>query len=388
MKIDAMVEREDYYRLQASTLERYFQDVIGVDNRISTTARSFPASLYVYPKINAVVTGRPGRAVRRYVLSEFNLADRPVRRWVVKAYTFACLSSRGLLADRSLQYSEPPLAASDTLIWPCNRKIRIFDFAAGTVDSIAKDGFTDKYFDNELGFRLASRHAFVPPILRSGSRWYRERILVGRPLARITERKVFRRSCREAMGHLAELVAANASSADPGPYAERMCAEVMDKLDRAERAKRIRTGGDVRRVADAAAKMGAGLGTQVPLGISHGDLQTGNLWVEPDNGMTYILDWETVGKRSVWYDAATFLLATRKRNGVVNMVNGRDIESVRMSILANDPLKDRNMAGVMGIILLEDILFYLDDMLELPYDFGADIFDRFGRQISSLKLEE
>ena len=36
---------------------------------------------------------------------------------------------------------------------------------------------------------------------------------------------------------------------------------------------------------------------------------------------------------------------------------------------------------IKNIILLEDILFYLDDMNELPFEYGNDIFDKFSLRV-------
>ena len=39
----------------------------------------------------------------------------------------------------------------------------------------------------------------------------------------------------------------------------------------------------------------------INLVLSHGDLQSGNIWVDK-NGEALILDWETHSLRSQWYD--------------------------------------------------------------------------------------
>ena len=57
---------------------------------------------------------------------------------------------------------------------------------------------------------------------------------------------------------------------------------------------------------------------------------------------------------------------------------------VKNAILKNDIEKNYNMKAVIGILTLEDIMFYLDDMLELPQDFGGDIFNRIAREFDMM----
>ncbi len=137
-------------------------------------------------------------------------------------------------------------------------------------------------------------------------------------------------------------------------------------------------------IAKAAAAKAALLEAPLPTVESHGDLQAGNVWVDSKNKKTYILDWETHERRSIWYDCATLLLSTRRAGKLKDMMDSRDTQAVKDAVLHNDSRKDYNMLAVMGIITLEDVLFYRDDMLELPQDFGGDIFNRLAGELDAM----
>ena len=60
---------------------------------------------------------------------------------------------------------------------------------------------------------------------------------------------------------------------------------------------------------------------RVSIAMTHGDLQTGNIYIDEENDKAYIIDWETVKKRSIWYDAATVMCSTRRKDKFSYMIN-------------------------------------------------------------------
>lgn len=62
-------------------------------------------------------------------------------------------------------------------------------------------------------------------------------------------------------------------------------------------------------------------------------------------------------------------------------------EEIKKAILTNDNNKSYNMEGVMGIIILEDIVFRLEDNLELQFDWGKENIDDMGKQLKKIIWE-
>ena len=82
MKITQMIEREDFYTLNEQTLLRYFSGCTAM------------TPLYVYPRINAIITAVPSRRVKEYLLCEFDVRANVTKRLAVKGYVQLCLNSR------------------------------------------------------------------------------------------------------------------------------------------------------------------------------------------------------------------------------------------------------------------------------------------------------
>lgn len=379
-----MVEREDFYKIAEKTLEEYYSVVYNKKISISVVSPSIKSKILVYPKINAITTRFPGKKVIAYSYDEFNVRNNFLKFVLAKIYVTFCMFTGGLFAEKSIKYSDYSLFNSNILISPANRKIRIYDFENGVVDAIIKDSFTKKYFENELNFRLNNSYDFILPIIGHGGNWYREKILPGQPLARIKNQRLYNKSVIETISYIKKIADDTIQLVDSKEYSNNLFKNISQKLLVARETKKIKYFDIITEIAQIALKKALLLNGPLPLVESHGDLQSGNVWVDKKAEKTYIIDWETHEKRSIWYDCATILLSIRRANKLKEMAENYDTNAIREALLANDTCKEYNMQAVIGIIILEDIMFYLDDMLELPLDFGGDIFDRITLEMDKM----
>ena len=387
MKIDQMLLRENFYLINEKTLQSYYKTVHGIDTVISTHKRSLLRDAFIYPKINSIISRFPSKKVRNYIFAEFNARNNFVKYLQWKLFSALCLYSGGLTASNTLNFAKSKPINKDILIWPCNRKIRIFNFDLGYVDSIIKDGFTKKYFNKEVSFRLNTNYSFVPKISSHGDNWYREHLLIGQPLARIKDNEQFEKSSIETISNIKKIVQDTIKYINVDKYVTVLFNRIDELVLNAKKRKNISTGNDILNLATIASKNAKLIQSEIPFALSHGDLQSGNLWVDTKNRRTLIIDWETNDYRSIWYDPATFLLSTRRDNGVYDMITNRNSEKVKNAVLINDSIKTYNMDGVIGIIILEDIVFCLEDNLELQSNWGKENIDQLGKQLKKIKWE-
>ena len=387
MKIDQMLIRENFYLILKETLERYYSVVHNTDVVISIKGNSIYKDGCVYPKINTITTQFPSKNVRDYIFTEFNARNSFVKYLKAKLYTALCLFTGGLMSKKVIVFKENKPIDKDILIWPCNRKIRIFNFKTGTVDSIIKESFTDRYFKKEVSFRSNSNYSFVPKISSHGDIWYREELLKGQPLARVKDECLFAKSRVDVINNMKKIVEDTVKHVDVDIYVEKLCKYINELVLEAEKRKNITTGKNILNAVISARKKIKLLPANIPIAVSHGDLQEGNIWVDTINDKTLIIDWETNDYRSIWYDPATLLLSTRSNNGIYNMFLNRKKIETKKAILTNDNDKSYDMEGVIGIIILEDIVFRLEDNLELQFDWGKENIEDIGKQLKKIIWE-
>lgn len=343
MKISQMLEREDFYRVNGETLNRYY----GKSDCVT--------KLYIYPELNAIVTKRPSKRVMEYLLREYSVRGNTMKRFTVMAYVHLCLQSAGILSSKTIVVSAH--VSNEILIYPCNKKYRIFNFEENTVDVITKEGFSDAEILHEIEFRgRKNLPGFVPGIVSANGTRYREEIIAGKPLARIT---VNSEKYRNMAYHLLCEYRSNQNvTISSEVYKKRLCSEIVGLI-----SQKVR---NVQLLCNLMTKLTSiEIDEYIELTFSHGDLQEGNIWVEDQTEKLYIIDWESWGTRSIWYDKA--VLFNNLRPG-----------GLKAYFLFEIPSSERT------IVLLEDIIFQLRELNSLPGSCGEEQFEAY---LSTLALK-
>lgn len=350
MKISYMLRRENFYEINHNTLKKYYMG--------SRT----PKQLYIYPELNAIVTRFPDRTVKNYLYTEFKVSGSALRRFLASVYTRVMLNSGGLLASRVI--SLPTDADEKTLIYPCNKKYRIFDFSANTVSVLAKDGFPAVGLAREIKFRTQASADFIPGLLHHDENGYVERIIDGYPVARAGERT--RELCERAYAIWNAYVEPQITACPGLQYAKKLEQVLNDLTQQAQAMGKAMDLASLHRVCAGLLHTVAG-GETIPVALSHGDLQPGNIWVENGTDRLYIIDWESVGRRSVWYDQATLYEQIRRDDGLAAYSRCRDL--------------------IHSTVLMEDVLFRLEELVSLPDDYGSVQFGEYIKGLQEGKVD-
>lgn len=340
MKITEMLQREDFYQINRDTLAAYYGN------------RNTRGRLYIYPRLNAIVVKCPSKAVRQYLMTEYEVRGSAVKRLAVQTYVRLCLNSFGLLADKSVKLNH--CATPDTLIYPCNRKYRIFDFARQTVAVQIKAGFPTEQLKHEIAFRTRDDlPEFVPAVVSHSELGYTEQIIDGRPLARLSDG--FAQYRQEAYAQLTAYASAFNEILSGSEYSQRLRERALEMAGRTM----LRMENLIESLCEAVARQ-----PRIVTTFSHGDLQPGNIWIENRTNKLFIIDWESWGIRSNLYDKATLFDGLRPGN--------------IQSYLAKDgiPMDEKT------VVLLEDLIFQLEEYHSLPGEFGLDKLRQYVEQVT------
>ncbi len=339
-----MLQREDFYDINRRTLEAYFAGR-------SCSGKS--QVLYVYPYLNTIVTKCPSAQVCRFLLTEYNVSGNILRRMVVKVYVLTMMYSRGLFASCKLHLSND--LSSDSLIYPCNRKYRIFDFESKIVDVIVKDGFPTDDLAKEIGFRFNHEADFIPKIISHTSNGYTEAIIDGFPVARSYEH--VKEYSDKAINIWNEYIKPYRRSLAAHEYADMLNEKIDSLLKIGEARGKHIDEENIVHVVKMLAKRISSSREAIYVTLSHGDLQPGNIWVENKTGRIVIIDWESCGERSEWYDYATLY---------------KSLRSPGKSIVFHPPFDLEKYT-----VILEDLIFRIGECVNLPHDYGEAAFHKY-----------
>lgn len=361
MKISEMLQREDFYDILPKTLNRY-ASFLGIEQgSVVVMDKGSKADLFVNEKLNAINSSKPSKNVKDYLKTEYAVNGSALRKMMVSAYLTASTTMVKRLSQRGLAL-KTSLPLNDVLIYPCNKKIRLFDFASGMVYTVLKDGFPDIYIKRETEFRQNADAVFVPKITKSGDGCYSEIIIKnGRPLARIQDEAFVEQKKTESLDLLLSL------SQDK----ERVSAkEYLNQLeDRCMKMLAEKEDFDSESIVSGIfEKLNEGIDDSgIDLVFSHGDFQPGNIWIDAE-GKIVIIDWETVKKRSPFYDYAALFLRLRNHGGLQNFCN---------RVLENNYLKSIdgcNVDTVLRIVLAEELEYQTEELISFPGSMGIETY--------------
>lgn len=381
MGIRDMLKREDFYTILRNTIIEYTRVVMRMEVRCEYTSFEGSEPWVVNSLLGFVSRVPMPRGLRIYMKSEYNVRGNFLKNLIGKA-AVALISIFPRVGVSRIIYVSSGVFESTVFIVPQNRSIRFYDYGKMSVDCIVKSGFTSKYFDNQASFRKAYQYDFLNPMLKQGKGWFQEPVLLGHPLVRTTDNVLFAKGIEDALRYLKRLATDTLVWKPFKEYVGGLKEEALIKIDKAMREKSIVEAKDTIELINTAVSLAQTDENDIPTCLSHGDFQSGNIWMRP-TGETLIYDWETAGRRSIWYDCATLTFSLRRSYGWKSLLYARDSAGLCKCLPDNVNAK-RCMTSIIGILLLEDILFYLDDMLELPETWGNEDFDRFICNIKGL----
>ncbi len=370
MDLSSMLAREDFFGLLASTVEAYFREAEHTDVKLKRQKKD--ANLVIKPGLSALFPPKISKRAQAFFYSEWNVRGSKLKNLAVKAYVFAMMHTGRLFSSYRFCLAPPETAGRDLVIAPNNRSIRFFDYRTGIVGCRIKDGFSDKYFQNQLQFRLHHSYDFLLPLERWGEKWFTEPILQGHPLARVTDEALYQKGISDAFAAIKALADDTVHTVDARAYLRGLTERIAALCAEAKEKKKIKTADDTLRLLEIYHHIEDVLPEEIPVVMSHGDLQTGNIWLD-DSGKTILYDWETAGERSIWYDSAVLAYSLRRPNQWRQFLRSRAEDARRVSGKADSVLP----AVVKYTVLLEDVLFRMEDMAELPQDWGGDIYDAY-----------
>ncbi|PQD96175.1 hypothetical protein CYL18_06125 [Pradoshia eiseniae] len=368
MKISQMVKRENFYLINERTLEKYFLQYINRNFTISTKKATKHSDLYVFPNLNAIISKRTSPEIKNYLFTEYSVKGSIIRRMMVKLYLILCFKFPVLFSQFGINIdgSVDSLNFNDILVYPCNRKIRIFNFKTNTVDVIVKDGFSNESILNEIKVRSTVNEDFILPIINSTDNLYREKIIDGTPLARITSEKDYKRYLENTLECMRMLESSTRQDVHIVLYVNRLQKEIKSKLENNKLKSKIPTD-VVDNVLKKLLENCLEYDGVISISLSHGDLQHGNVWIENNTEKIYIIDWESAKYRSVWYDRFLLMNGARMDDNIFHLMQESNINDFYKF---DDIHQISSRKSLASLIALEDIDYRINETIDLPKDYG------------------
>lgn len=320
MKLTELRARESLdARLEATLL-----GCIRMDEALGDTGYEADAGLgmwYEHPFFSVFVKKGFCEAGRRYLRAQYMYT--PVRKRRLVQAASVRLMSAGLVFDRSLKAGVMLPDGADPMhqMWMIgNHRVRRFDFARKVVRVYPKAGFSDAGIRREIAFRKGISRDWVCALDALSEHVFEEPLLDAMPLDRVPDEALREKALEAAVAAVSELNGMGRRQMTGASFV----AENQKKYEALKARMHGRFAGlDLSLVDEVFARANAVIkrALSVDVGMTHGDLQPGNVLVLNGNeGRICLIDWEDVGERASVYDVMTWRLQSRRPVGLSERV--------------------------------------------------------------------
>lgn len=314
MRIRELEARENLQQIMVATVQATMSHHMGREVEVSSQPLDGGQPWVVQPLLSAYYVPPLDARARHFVADSLrwtSIRNRAGPQWVVGT-TVGSGTGLRLLA-RPAFWLRPAVPATQSLvIMPGNRRIRLFDFAAGTSLVWTKVGFDTLGMRREIALRSRCTAGPFVEILDADAqgRWFLEPIVDGAPLSRERRKREFERGEAVALGALDDWLDGTATETSARPYVASLVGGLRASLESVAHTFEEREPLLPRGVVEALAEEAEQLG-HVRLARSHGDLQPSNIMVERGTSRVRLIDWECSARRLACYDTLTYGLAAQ-----------------------------------------------------------------------------
>jgi len=387
MTISDLQRRESFYEINNKTLEKYFSEINKLTHQVKICGDNFSYStnksyFFVYPKINAIVTKDNSEKVRKYIFKEFSNNPNLLKRLAIYFYTRLLLKSKGRFSDKCISIEPKIKDENSLLIFPGNKKIKIFNFKENYIDNIVKESFIDYCFNKELDFRLNNtKYDFVLNVEKHSNRWYREKIIDGVSLPRISDKNKHK-FFKETVNNLLDLLQEDTKKEiEIGEYVNTLVSKIKKESRKLEnKSEKFNFERNLEKFVTYLANVIVNKKDVILLSLSHGDMQEGNVVIRRGAEKIFIVDWETWGQRTIWYDKLMFNYNLRNIYKFINnlqkyLFNCKDIICKDRNDIFTADLNRRKV--IVIIFILEDLLWQIEESNNFPYDIVSNSVEKY-----------
>lgn len=315
MRISLLEKREDFNLIFSKTLSDYWSSQFGKSIKVRNENSNGSAvnNLYAHKYFNFIAAANTPAYAFEALKKEYSKSKSPFKSFLLRSY-FNLSIHKWLLpffAHTSFVV-DPGIPENRTfIIFGGNTRLRIVFPDEKKTIVLLKNGFDPVYIENEIKFRSSNELTIAPTWIEADKEGYHftEAYTPGFPLNRLKETAQLATLKLEALHTLLEEVVAPASEK---VMMKKYCYTKLDEIN--DLMSTLQNEKQKKHVSAFVGRLTSSVDNhegELLLSNSHGDFQEANILLT-DDGLK-VIDWETVGKRSVTYDFFTIQLQARGR---------------------------------------------------------------------------
>ncbi len=343
--------------------------------------------------LNALFVPDAAPATFAPVYREFSYSEAWWKRPAQRAYAALSIQpwTAPWFAQVGMTISPSVTNAERLLISGGNHKLRIFEQAAEKVYGVLKSGSSSCFFEQEVLMRRQAAHCGVPvpPLLElaEDQTWFSEPLLNATPANRVKNRQLAHEATTHILSALRDMSEKTGREEYLTTYAEGLIEQARTLTPNGPLSDKQQQ--EVLRIIEGlAAEIHTPhpyVGKQLVLAITHGDLQPGNILLDP-HGESWLIDWEYAARRQAGYDLLAGKLRPRFPDGLADRLAlvwqpGPTLETCGETKWPNVPWSD------LPARRLHLLLFLLEELIVQLQENANPLFFQPGRGLLLLMSE-
>ncbi len=345
--------RENIDNIISETLVDYF-------NTRVTVCKSYKKSAIIFnPRLNIAISKHAKKSIRKLVRRWQSVRTNFLVNIVKQIYITFAFNKLSLLGSKYFVFEDMPSDYKNLIIMPGNMKIKVINYSKMKITNLYKAGFTDFPFRKERKIRINPNWNFILPLEVINSHTYEEELLSGCTFDRV--KKESKENYSQKIVNIIKVIQKkDIQIVDSKMYVNNIYVKIQEKLNHLSNVdlnfklhilrfcKKLINSVDV---------------SKVNIAFSHGDLQYGNIFVT-DKGKVYIIDWETYGIRTLYYDLLTYHYKFRYRSNFKLKIDLLLKDNDWLNVLNTYNITPISKEDVLRFFFLEDIEWILDECLQ------------------------
>jgi len=372
-------KRENIDQIISETLSRSY------GTKVSVSSEYKKGAFILNPRLNAAIYDCPSRYIVKKVHEWHKVQNNCLYKLLMDMYIVFAFSKHGRFGCKYIYFDKTLQNADMTYIMPGNMKIKVFDFSKMEIKNLLKNGFTHIGYENEKKIKIDPKWNFVLEMKECKSDSYTEDLLEGCSIDRykyqnsIDIQSKIKKNILTMQNDFRQTV-------NTKEYLDERKQAIESKIDNLNNSQNIKDSilQFIKKVTEYVKSR------NIVVSTSHGDLQNGNIFVT--NGDIKVIDWETVGIRSIGYDLLTYYYKFRYRSDYFYRIDSflYDEKTTLEDFYYDEVIPKTE---ILAIYFIEDIEWLIDETIQTTEknitdgikmyadkNFQNKVFDRLGKK--------
>jgi hypothetical protein len=262
-----------------------------------------------------------------------------------------------------ITFSNDNLSLNHLIFIPGNNIIRALDLSNGLCFVINKLEENNQIFQDKLIIRQQINLKSIPEIKHISKNYYEEELINAMPFNRLSNKKKLDVIINNVFNDLNKLYKQSFSSISLNLYIKRIDKLLLNKgILKFQDKNNVEN--EIKKLENLLIR-DFKLTTLIPIALTHGDFQKSNILV--NDTKYYIIDWEFIEYRFLYYDYLTFLFNARNPKGISYRINMWKCSNKFNQKVDNWPMNDIIFNEIISkklfvvLFLIEELIFRLNE---------------------------